>query len=134
MFDRLRKDEEGFTLIELLVVVIIIGILAAIAIPTFLNQREQAWVSQMESDLRNAATVQETLYASGNTYVTFAAATGAIDMDGDGATDFTTSTDVTLTGTSGDRNNFCINATHAATGEVRAWASATGGLQDVACV
>jgi len=58
---RARQKEEGFTLIELLVVIIIIGILAAIAIPVFLNQRQKAWNSAVQSDLRNAATAEETV-------------------------------------------------------------------------
>ncbi len=71
MFARLmtaRKKDEGFTLIELLVVIIIIGILAAIAIPVFLNQRAKGWDSAVKSDLRNAATAQETYLTDEGVY------------------------------------------------------------------
>jgi len=70
MLEKLRKDrgEEGFTLIELLVVIIIIGILAAIAIPVFLNQRQKGWEAAVQSDLRNAATAQETYLTENATY------------------------------------------------------------------
>lgn len=53
------RDEGGFTLIELLVVILIIAILAALAIPIYLNQREKAWISQVQSSLKNAATSME---------------------------------------------------------------------------
>ena len=52
---RIDKEEEGFTLIELLVVIIIIGILAAIAIPVFLSQKTKGYEASMKSDLRTVA-------------------------------------------------------------------------------
>jgi len=65
---QLRNREEGFTLIELLVVIIIIGILAAIAIPVFLNQRQKGWDAAVKSDLRNAGTAQETYLTANGVY------------------------------------------------------------------
>jgi type IV pilus assembly protein PilA len=64
------SNRKGFTLIELLIVVVIIGILAAIAIPKFANTKQKAVKSSMISDLRNLATAQEAFYADSTKYAT----------------------------------------------------------------
>ncbi|WP_380156705.1 type II secretion system protein [Kineococcus sp. R86509] len=72
MLARIRKSmnekDQGFTLIELLVVMIIIGILAAIAIPVFLNQRKKAVDTSVRSDLRTIATAEETYFTDQQKY------------------------------------------------------------------
>jgi type IV pilus assembly protein PilA len=62
------RSAAGFTLIELLIVVVIIGILAAIAIPKFANTKEKAVVASMKSDLRNLAAAQEAYWVENRTY------------------------------------------------------------------
>ena len=70
MMNRARR---GFTLIELLIVVVIIGILAAIAIPKFAKTKSKAYIAAMKSDLRNLVTAEEAYFSDNNTYGTSAA-------------------------------------------------------------
>ncbi len=66
-------DRKGFTLIELLIVVVIIGILAAIAIPKFSNTKEKAYLAAMKSDLRNLVTAEEAYFSDFTTYTSVGA-------------------------------------------------------------
>lgn len=78
MLKRIRemKDQDGFTLIELMVVVLIIAILIAIAIPTFLGLRERAQNRSAQSDLRNGLTAAKAFYTDSDSYLGFDATAG----------------------------------------------------------
>lgn len=118
-----EETQKGFTLIELLVVVIIIGILAGIAIPVFLNQRQSAWQAEAESDLKNAALAAETYSVRNNgSYANMDDA----DLTAGGFQPSRTPTFVTVT--SADRDNFVLTANHPDLDADLTWNSATGGL------
>jgi type IV pilus assembly protein PilA len=66
----MKNMRKGFTLIELLIVVVIIGILAAIAIPKFANTKSKAYIAAMKSDLRNLVTAEESYFSDSAKYAT----------------------------------------------------------------
>ena len=78
----MQRNDRGFTLIELLIVVVIIGILAAIAIPKFASTKDKAYVAAMKSDLRNLATYEEQYAADNNGAYFGGSATMAAPLQG----------------------------------------------------
>lgn len=119
-FHTMREQREGgFTLIELLVVILIIAILAAIAIPVFLRQREKGWRSQMESALKNAATAQESFLTTSTAYTDDLSL-----LSGEG---LRAAPDVSLTVTSADGAEYCMTAEHASLSDVTYWYGSNTG-------
>jgi type IV pilus assembly protein PilA len=103
------SNKKGFTLIELLIVVVIIGILAAIAIPKFASTKDKAYVAAMKSDLRNLATYEEQYAADNNGAYFGGSATMAAPLQG-----FSPSQNVsiTVTNVAGPPSSWTATATH----------------------
>jgi prepilin-type N-terminal cleavage/methylation domain-containing protein len=131
-----KKDDKGFTLIELLVVVIIIGILAAIAIPVFMNQRKSAMDAGVKSDLRTVANEAEMYYVDNQEYpATATSATGTLTLTGaEGATpvEVKLSNDKTVVvfTNAGDEGYTITGTNPDGTKATYLYDSSAGGLQD----
>ena len=107
------QNRKGFTLIELLIVVVIIGILAAIAIPKFANTKEKAVLASMKSDLRNLVTAQEAFFSDNQTYATglAAAQTATLVAFVPSANNVVTFSTVTAAGWAGEATNATLKGT-----------------------
>ena len=117
----MRNNRKGFTLIELLIVVVIIGILAAIAIPKFADTKKKAYITAMKSDLKNMVSAAEASFADNNTYANFVAPVG--------------SSNVTL-GFTGTATGWTGTASHASTSvtcEINVGSNATAAEGEPVC-
>jgi type IV pilus assembly protein PilA len=121
--DHARSADDGFTLIELLVVIIIIGILAAIAIPVYLHQRTKSYETTSQNDLRDLAEFEEIYLNDAETYGTIAQVEALEPR-------LKVSSGVTLSVVRYDVDKgFCLSAAHTGTPTVWYYDSQGGGMQ-----
>jgi type IV pilus assembly protein PilA len=130
MLARLNKmrEDEGFTLIELLVVMIIIGILAAIAIPLFLNQRKNAVDASIKSDLRTLANEMESQYTDTQAYPTAISQSGQSVTVGTATDRVSTGNTFTMTLNTAT-TAFCLVGSDTKATHAWVYVSSQGGLQ-----
>ena len=107
-----RAGEKGFTLIELLVIIAIIGVLAAIASPTYASYRNRSYDSAVKSDLRNAATAQEAYFVDNETYSPVITNLEAPPYN------FYRSHDINIDITSANAENYTMTAVHPSSGKI----------------
>ena len=122
----MRHRRPGFTLIELLIVVVIIGILAAVAIPKFSGSREKAWVTTKNSDLRNLSTAQETYFQDWQVYAS-ATAAGLTSKSGVNTWRPSTGVSILASGTAATTNGWNAQLSHPGSSQTCSLYQGAGG-------